>query len=333
MKTIIYGAGSIGCYIGSLLHKQKVDVCLLGRERIKQLIEQNDGIRVSDYEGRDERIADVPFATDPKVLGDADVVLVTLKCTAIDSAITELQQYCGKKALIICMQNGVGAAEKVKAALPEHQVFTGITPFNVVQTDNAHFRRATDGVLHLPKLDKLAVLQQAWNDYGVGCDLEDDIDAIVWGKLLLNLNNAINALSDIPLKAQLQQRGYRKVLAQCQQELLNLCKAKNYQLAQLTAVNPRWLPHLLRLPDWLFTRIAQKMLAIDPQARSSMWEDVSTGRKTEIDFLNGAVARLSEAAGLAAPANKAVSGLIKQIELGELKSGVSAQVLAQRVGV
>lgn len=333
MKTLIHGAGSIGCYIGAILHKQNVDVCLLGRERIKNLIADNGGLHITDFEDRDHKVSDIPFATDPSVLGDADVILVTLKCTAIDSAIAELKQYAKQDPLIICMQNGIGAAEKVKQELPEHRIYTGITPFNVVQAEHAHFRRATEGELHLPKLAELQSLSEAWQAYGLGCDLSEDIDAIVWGKLLLNLNNAINAISNIPLKSQLQQRGYRRVLAQCQIELLNVCKAKGIELAQLTAVKPAMLPKILKLPDWLFKRIAQKMLAIDPQARSSMWEDVSTGRKTEIDFLNGAVARLAESVGVAAPANKTVSKLINQIEAGELGIGVTANDLAAKVGV
>lgn len=327
MKVVIYGAGSIGCYIGAILHQQGLNVCLLGRQRIFDTFAANGGVHLTDYQGRDDIVTSVPTAITPDCLQQADIVLVTLKCTAIDSAIQELAQHCGKKALVICMQNGVGVPEKVRAALPEHRIYAGITPFNVVQGEQAHFHRATEGSLHLPALPALKPLQGAWQRYGLGCELDDDIDAVIWGKLQLNLNNAINALSDIPLKAQLQQRGYRRVLAACQQELLTLCAKKGWKQAKLTAIAPQWLPTLLRLPDWIFSRIAQKMLAIDPQARSSMWEDVSTGRNTEIDYLNGAVARLSQEAGLQAPVNQAVADMIKQVERGELSIGVSASEL------
>lgn len=336
MKTIIYGAGSIGCYIGGILHRQKLDVCLLGRERIQNKLEQSGGLHLTDYQGRDDVVSDIPFATAPECLARADIVLVTLKCTAIESAISELKQYCAKEALIICMQNGVGAVDKVKVALPLHKVYAGITPFNVVQnvdaqTKHTSFHRATDGELHLPNLSELTALQSAWQAYGLGCSLEEDIESVIWGKLLLNLNNAINALSDIPLKSQLEQRGYRKVLASCQKELLALCSAEHIHLAKLTALKPALLPIILQLPDWLFKRIAQKMLAIDPKARSSMWEDVSSGRQTEIDYLNGAVASLCEAKGLKAPANRAVTDIIKQIEQGQLKPGISGDALAEKM--
>ena len=103
LKTVVYGAGSIGCYIGAILHKQNVDVCLLGRERISNLIADNGGIQITDFEGRDDKISDIPFAIEPSMLGEADVILVTLKCTAIDSAIAELKQYANKNSIVICM--------------------------------------------------------------------------------------------------------------------------------------------------------------------------------------------------------------------------------------
>ncbi|MCC2605430.1 2-dehydropantoate 2-reductase [Planctobacterium marinum] len=331
MSTVIYGAGSIGCYIGAILHLQHVDVTLLGRQRIKDEIQQAGGITLSDYEGRHDRVTDVPFETSPQVLQQADIILVTLKCTAIESAIAEMQQHANPGALILCMQNGVGAVEQVKRAMPDFKVFAGITPFNVVQSAGARFHRATEGGLHLPIRAPLMALQSAWQEYGLGCELNENLEGIVWGKLLLNLNNAINALSDIPLKSQLQQRDYRRVLAQCQTELLQYCRTKNIKLAKLTAVAPDWIPFILRLPDWLFTLIAQKMLAIDPQARSSMWEDVSSGRKTEIDYLNGAVAKLAESVNQAAPANTAIYHLIKEVESGMLKPGIPAKMLLNKV--
>lgn len=327
MKVVVYGAGSIGCYLGAVLHKQGVNVCLLGRPRIKDAIEANGGFRLTDYQGRDEIISNVPFATTPDVLADADVVLVTLKCTAMPSATEEIAQNCGKKALIIALQNGVGAPESLQSALPEFRIYPGIVPFNVVQNDSCHFHRATDGALHFPLQELLMPLKKAYEEYGINCELHRDIAAVIWGKLQLNLNNAINALSNIPLKLQLEQRGYRLVLARCQSELLALCKHKGIKLAELTTVPPRLLPTILRLPDWVFKRIAQKMIAIDPAARSSMWEDMQAQRQTEIDFLNGAVVALAEAAALTAPANKVVAQLIREYQQNEEIPSLSATQL------
>ncbi|NNF17643.1 MAG: 2-dehydropantoate 2-reductase, partial [Gammaproteobacteria bacterium] len=138
-------------------------------------------------------------------------------------------------------------------------------------------------------------------------------------------------LSDQPLKTQLEQRGYRRVVAACQEELLSACARKNITLAKLTAVKPSLLPKVLALPDFLFKMVAQRMLAIDPKARSSMWEDLQQGRKTEVEYLNGAVVALAAEAAMSAPANAMVVDLIHQVETGQISAGISAKELYKKL--
>lgn len=330
MKIVVYGAGSIGCYLGAILTKNNLDVTLLGRERILKTIQENGGIGISDFEGRSERIIHTEFSTDPRILGEADIILITLKCTAMSNAANELAEYCKNEALIICLQNGVNAEQAVLEKIPEGNIALGIVPFNVIQDDTANFHRATEGTLFLPDFAELKPIQKAFQEYGLCCELEKDMSSVIWGKLLLNLNNAINALSDLPLKTQLEQRGYRRILAACQEELLLACAKKGINLAQLTAVKPSLLPKILKLPDFIFKLIAQRMLAIDPKARSSMWEDIQFRRMTEIEYLNGAVVSLAESSGIAAPVNTMVTNLIKALENGEVEQGLTAESLLAR---
>jgi 2-dehydropantoate 2-reductase len=145
--------------------------------------------------------------------------------------------------------------------------------------------------------------------------------AVQWGKLLLNLNNPVNALSELPLQAQLRNRDYRRVLADLQSEALGVMARAGITPAQVTPVAPRALPHLLRLPNWIFTRVAARMLRMDAQARSSMADDLRQGRVTEIDDLCGAVVRLARANGLAAPLNEAMCQLIPAHTLGQAVTG------------
>ncbi|MCY7296153.1 2-dehydropantoate 2-reductase [Alteromonas sp. a30] len=331
MKIVVYGAGSIGCYLGAVLLSQGMDVVLLGRERLKKVIQQREGIRLTDYQERDDFVANIAYSTDPTTLSQADVVLVTLKCTAMEQAAEALSNYVQDGCLIVCLQNGIGAELPVKQAVQQAEVVCGIVPFNVVQGEQAHFHRATEGSVYLPQHRSLHPIQDAFSHYGLACELRSDMKAVIWGKLMLNLNNAINALSDLPLKQELSQRGYRKVLAKCQQELLQVCQRKGIELAQLTSVKPHWLPRILLLPDWLFQILAQKMLAIDPQARSSMWEDIQAGRETEIQFLNGAVSSIAEEVGLSAPVNKVVAQQLRLLSENSISAPISARALLSQL--
>jgi 2-dehydropantoate 2-reductase len=118
-------------------------------------------------------------------------------------------------------------------------------------------------------------------------------------------------LSGLPLRAQLMDRGYRQCLAALQAEALALLHTAGIQPAQVSALPPHRIPALLRLPSPLFRLIAARMLRIDPKARSSMADDLTQGRATEIDALCGEVTRLAESQGLTAPINARMVGLVK----------------------
>jgi 2-dehydropantoate 2-reductase len=136
---------------------------------------------------------------------------------------------------------------------------------------------------------------------------------VQWGKLLLNLNNAINALSDLPLRDQLSQRPWRAILAAQMAEGLAAMKAAG--ISPVTSPLPApLLPFVLRLPDSVFRVLAGRMLKIDPQARSSMWEDLKLRRRTEIDYLQGAIVRLAAQHGGRAPLSERITTLVRSAE-------------------
>ena len=166
-------------------------------------------------------------------------------------------------------------------------------------------------------------------DAGVRLDERDDMQSVLWGKILLNLNNAVNALSGLPLREQLGQRAYRRCLALCIEETLTVMNAAGITPLQLAQVPPSRMPMLLSLPDWLFSRLAKRMLMIDPIARSSMWDDLQQGRVTEIDYLNGEIVRLAAANGRAVPVNVKVTALVKAAEQGGRRDWSGSDLLRE----
>ena len=132
----------------------------------------------------------------------------------------------------------------------------------------------------------------------------------------MNLNNAINALSNVPLQAELSDRDFRRCLAACQREAFDVLAAAEQRVARLTAVPPRLMPRLLPMPDWLFHRLAKRIVAIDPHARSSMWDDLEAKRPTEVDYMQGEVVALAERHGRDAPVNRTLQRLVHDAEAG-----------------
>lgn len=153
---------------------------------------------------------------------------------------------------------------------------------------------------------------------GLRLKLHADLKPVLWGKLLLNLNNPVNALSGLPLRAQLLDAGYRRCLAALQDEALTVLDAAGIAPAQVGAAPPRKVPMLLRLPTPLFRLVASRMLRIDAKARSSMADDLALGRTTEIDALCGEVVRLARSAGAQAPRNAKMVELLGRSQPGTL---------------
>ena len=139
----------------------------------------------------------------------------------------------------------------------------------------------------------------------------------VYGNMLLSLSNAHNAVGDRPIITPLENRKLRRLYAAAQRGWLQVATAEGVELGQFTAVKPAWMPTILSLPNWLFLRLAKAMLDIDPHARSSMWEDISMARKTDIEFLTEAVVKRAEKLGLDTQVHRKLSALIHSLERGD----------------
>ena len=196
------------------------------------------------------------------------------------------------------------------AAAPELQWLAGMVPYNIAEVGPGHLHRGTGGRLAAQDAAALRRLAPLFERAGLPLGLHADMAAVQWGKLLLNLNNPVNALSGLPLRAELLDRGYRQVFAALQDEALAALDAAGIRPAQLAAVPPHRLPPLLRLPNAIFRLLAARMLRMDDKARSSMADDLALGRATEVDALCGEVVRLARAHGLAAPLNERIAALV-----------------------
>ena len=316
-RVCIFGAGSIGCYVGGRLAAGGAPLTLIGRERILREIGEH-GLHLTDWQGAALDVAPgtVRCASVPEAAADAALVLVTVKSADTDGAGQALARVLREGAVVVSFQNGLGNAERLKQHLARQTVVAGMVPFNVVNRGQGRFHQGSEGALEVERHAALAAFAPAFIAAGLPLAQHEDLRPVQWAKLLLNLNNSVNALSGFPLKEQLSQRDFRRCVSLAQREALRLLEQAGIRPARLTPLPPAWIPGLLSLPDWLFARIASRMLAIDPLARSSMWEDLEAGRRTEVDWLNGEIVRLAEAQGREAPVNARLLALVRAAEAG-----------------
>ncbi|MBV8634193.1 MAG: 2-dehydropantoate 2-reductase, partial [Burkholderiaceae bacterium] len=261
MRIAILGAGSIGAYLGGCLIAAGADVVLIGRASMAQKIAAH-GLHTSDLQGRkhDLAAAQIRYEQNPEVLGEADLILVTVKSADTAEAAQLIAANAGGGTLIISFQNGIGNAEVLRATLPHCPVLGGMVPFNVVQMEGNRLHRGTEGELMLEAAPALEGWKDIFAKAGLPLIERTDFLEVQWGKLLLNLNNPINALSGLPLKTELSQRAYRRCLAASIEEAVSVLQAAGIEPAQIGRIAPRKLPMVLRLPDFIFTRLAKTML-------------------------------------------------------------------------
>ncbi|GAA5052822.1 2-dehydropantoate 2-reductase [Nocardia callitridis] len=329
-RVLVLGAGSVGTFVGGRLAVAGAEVTFVGRPRILDAISES-GLRLTDLDGKDDTVAPGRFrvATAPDDVDSADLVLVAVKSAATAEAVRELSAAIRPGTVVVSLQNGIGNDSVIREILPHCVVLAGMVMFNVVQQGPGRFHRGTEGSVAVTDDPALAPFLDTFDRAELGLRRHRDLRPVQWAKLLLNLNNPINALSGLPLRAELAERDYRRCLALAQREALAVLRRARIETARLTPLPPRLMARTLTVPDRLFARMAGKVLAIDPTARSSMADDLALGRKTEIMWLCGEIVGLGAMVGVATPVNERLVELVVAAEQGGRRDWSGAALLEQ----
>ena len=310
---VVAGAGAIGCFVGGQLAAADRRVALLVRPRVKTEIERF-GLRLTDFDGSEKKLdaGRLALSEDPAIFHSAGIVLVTVKSADTADIADRIARHAPQDAVIVSLQNGVGNVAALNERLGGRRVLGGMVPFNVVAMGEGRFHRSSSGDIHIG--EDANNTAAALSVPGLTMRASRDITGVQWGKLIINLNNALSALSDMPLAAQLADRDWRRLFADQMAEGLAALKAAGITPVSAMPIPMSWTPTLLRLPDVIFNAILGRTMKIDPEARSSMWQDLKQGRTTEIDYLQGAVIALAEQNHVEAPLMRRIAALVKEAE-------------------
>jgi 2-dehydropantoate 2-reductase len=310
---VVAGAGAIGCFVGGTLAAAGHRVAFLVRPRVKTEIERF-GLVLTDFDGSETKLdpGRLALSEDPAIFHSTGIVLVTVKSADTAGVADQIAQHAPQDAVIVSLQNGVGNVAVLRERLGGRRVLAGMVPFNVVGMGEGRFHRSTSGDIHVGQDD--ANTAAALSVPGLTMRASRHITGVQWGKLIINLNNALSALSDLPLAAQLANREWRRLFADQMAEGLDAMRAAGITPVSATPIPSSWTPTLLRLPDPIFNLILGRTIKIDPEARSSMWQDLKQGRKTEIDYLQGAIIALAEQNSVDVPLSRRIVALINEAE-------------------
>jgi 2-dehydropantoate 2-reductase len=300
----VVGAGALGCLFGGMLARAGAPVTLIGRANHVSAIRRN-GL-VFESGAASEAIALVA-TEDMAAVGGAALVLFCVKSTDTDTAVGMMAPHLAADALVLSLQNGVDNVERIRAqvgnqafpalvyagaemAAPGHVRHTG-TGDTVIGRLTAYARR--DGSDHA-LLDAIASLLAG---AGVPVRISEAIEVDLWTKLALNCAyNAISALGGVRYGEMVTLPEIRATMQAAVREVVAVASANGVRLAD-------------DMVDAAI-KLAERM----PVTMSSTAQDIRRGRRTEIDHLNGYVAREGDAHGIDVPVNRTLHALIKLLE-------------------
>lgn len=296
MKVAVMGAGAVGCYYGGMLARAGHDVVLIGRPAHVEAV-RRDGLHLQT-QTFDERVA-IGAATEASAVAGADLVLCCVKATDTEAAAVDMAPHLAADARVLSLQNGVDNAERLQARLPQR-----VAPAVVyVATDMAgpgHVRHHGRGELVLPRGALDAATLQAFADAGIPIETSDNVAGALWAKLVVNCAfNALSAITRLPYGTLWQSAGARAAMADAVAECEAVAAA-----AGITLPGNSWQA---------VVRIAQTM----PAQLSSTAQDLARGKRSEIDHLNGTIARLGAERGIPTPTNRLLHTLVKLLEDGQ----------------
>jgi 2-dehydropantoate 2-reductase len=299
MKIVLVGAGAMGCLFAALLRRAGLEICLLARNDASVAAIMRHGIRLENSIGT-HAIDGISITRDAASIGYADYVVFFVKAFDTEQAAVCAAACVGPHTVIVTLQNGIGNVELLAEYFPAQPVLAGTTAHGATLLGPGHVRHAGCGETAIAPLRPqertfAAGLCNVFETAGISTRVADDMQKLLWGKLLVNIGiNPLAAILNINNGRILELEHTRCIMRQAVQEGVAVAAAKGIgfdldeQVARVESV----------------CRATQDNLC-------SMLQDIRAGRGTEIDYMNGAVVREGLALSVAVPVNSMLTDLVR----------------------
>jgi 2-dehydropantoate 2-reductase len=294
LKVAVMGAGAVGCYYGGMLARAGHEVVLIARPQHVDAINK-DGLRM-ETTTFDEHVR-LNASSDPGAVQGAQLVLFCVKSLDTESAGALILPHLAPDALVLCLQNGVDNADRLRTVLPQHAVAAAVVYVATEMVGPGHVKHHGRGELVIEPTSLSQAIAQALIAAGVPTEISSNVRGALWTKLIINCAyNAVSAIAQLPYGKTGVGEGIQEVMRDVVAECQAVAKADGVQVAGDV--------------DAAIRKIFETM----PNQLSSTGHDLSRGKRTEIDYLNGLIVRRGEALGIATPANRVLWALVKLLE-------------------
>jgi 2-dehydropantoate 2-reductase len=301
-RIAVVGAGAVGCYFGGMLARAGAPVTLIGRAPHVDAINR-DGLFIDSIHFKEH--VSVSASTELAAVGDAQLVLFSVKTVDTESTAKLLAPYLATDTNVVSLQNGVDNAERMDFAAGI-QAISAVVYIAAEMSGLGQVKHSGRGDLVIgnplsnqgARESELAEIAEIFTRAGVPCRVSQNITLELWTKLIMNCAyNALSALSRARYGRLVDDAGSVEVMRQAVSEGVAVGNASGVRLSE----------------DKLMAAVLE-LGRVVPEALSSTAQDIARGKPTEIDSLNGFVVRRGEELGVPTPVNQTLYSLVKLLE-------------------
>lgn len=305
--AILGGGGAMGGLFGGYLAKAGNDVTLIDVSKVAIDKINADGLTIDEKDGS-QQVIRVPASAEPAKVGPVDLIINFVKCYHTDAAIRSAAPMIGADTAVLSLQNGWGNAPVIASIVGEDRVLVGLTYHGGMLLGPGQVKHPGSGMTYLGELTgksstRLAGIAETLRAAGLETTQSDRILDEVWKKLALNACTLpTSALLQLLSHELVAYDGAKDLMAAILKEVVAVATAQGIALDH----DERWAA---------ITGLLEKAIG----GKSSMFQDVEAGRKTEIDVINGAIVAAGRRTGVPTPHNDTMVWMIRAVEARNLQ--------------
>ena len=302
MKIAILGCGAMGSVYAGLLASAGHEVWAVDTWRDHVDAMRTKGLHLEGASG--DRTVKVNATLTASDAGVCDLVIIATKARDVEAAARSAKPLLGPQTLVLSIQNGLGGPDVTASVLGRERVAVGVVGgFGASMRGPGHAHHNGMELVRLgefagPVTPRLEAVAEVWRSGGFKVKCFDDIDQLVWEKLICNVCfSGTCAVTERTVGEVMADPDAFAVASGCASEAFAVARKREIKLG-------------FDEPVAYVRNFGSKI----PDARPSMLLDLMAKRRSEIDAINGAIPPTAKALGLAAPYNEVISGLVRAKE-------------------
>lgn len=303
MRIVIYGAGAIGCLYGSQLTKCRYDVTFVARnEKLEYLHTKEINVHSSYWGNYSVAVKVVSPQQLPEVM-NVEVIILTVKATALDDVISDLEKIVTKKTKVVCFLNGLGNEEKLAEKLGGETIIGAVAHDSVIMNPYGHIWHVSDGGIGLgawANCTDIGFIAAMFKQADFSVDIAADVKLMKWKKLFWNIvYNPITALSGKTVGEVLEDPDLRCIMTYIVQEYLLVAEHAGISMEEMH----KRADGILMVSD------------MEKDHKTSMLQDFEAGREMELEAIIGYVIKFATERNISLPNIENLYYLLKQQQL------------------